>query len=53
MMLQVHDELVLEAPESVAEQARDFLVSRMESAMELDVPLVVDASISSNWFDAK
>ncbi len=53
MMLQVHDELVLEAPESVAEKARDFLVTRMESAMELDVPLVVDASISSNWFDAK
>ncbi|MDG2424839.1 MAG: DNA polymerase I [Phycisphaerales bacterium] len=53
LILQVHDELVLETPEVTAEAARDFLVETMESAMDLEVPLVVDASISSNWFDAK
>ncbi|MEL6797515.1 MAG: DNA polymerase, partial [Planctomycetota bacterium] len=51
MLLQIHDELVFEADEASAEDAKALIVERMGSAMELDVPLKVDASISSNWFD--
>ncbi|MEO1718416.1 MAG: DNA polymerase, partial [Planctomycetota bacterium] len=51
MLLQIHDELVFEANEAAAEDAKALIVERMASAMELDVPLKVDASISSNWFD--
>ncbi|MDG2094541.1 MAG: DNA polymerase I [Phycisphaerales bacterium] len=53
LILQVHDELVLECPLESSQSVRDYLVERMESAMKLDVPMVVDASISSNWYDAK
>jgi len=53
LVLQVHDELVVEAPESVADEARDVLVTCMEQAMSLSVPIVVDASVSKSWYDAK
>ena len=53
MLLQIHDELVFEAPETTAEAAKDLIVERMEAAMELTVPLKADAGISGNWFDAK
>ena len=53
MVLQVHDELVVESPRSTAEEARDLLVACMEGAMSLDVPIVVDVSVSASWYDAK
>lgn len=53
MILQIHDELVFEAPTTTAEQARDIIVARMETAMNIDVPLRVDATIAANWFDGK
>ena len=53
MLLQIHDELVFEADEAVAEDARALIVERMASAMDLDVPLRVDASVSRNWFEGK
>ena len=53
LILQVHDELVIECPRKSAKQVESFLVERMESAMELSIPLIVDASISDNWFEAK
>ncbi len=53
MLLQIHDELVFETPESLAEQTRDLVVDRMQQAMTLDVPLVADAAISNNWHEAK
>lgn len=53
MLLQIHDELVFEAPREVAERARALIVERMEQAMELDVPLKVEASVSANWFEGK
>ena len=46
-------ELVFESPKPVAEDAMKLIVQRMESAMELDVPLVVEASASGNWFEGK
>lgn len=53
MLLQIHDELVFESPAGVADGAMRVIVSRMESAMELDVPLVVEAAASGNWFEGK
>jgi len=53
MLLQIHDELVFESPKDVADEAMKLIVTRMESAMELDVPLVVDAAASGNWFEGK
>ncbi|MEO0483463.1 MAG: DNA polymerase [Planctomycetota bacterium] len=53
MLIQIHDELVFEAPEETAETARTLIVARMEAAMALDVPLVVDSSIAVNWYDGK
>jgi DNA polymerase-1 len=53
MILQVHDELVFEAPpDELAEL--DVLVRReMEHAAELDVPLVVDIGTGANWLETK
>ena len=53
MLLQIHDELVFEAPEDQAEAVQAFVAQRMEAAMELKVPLVVDAARSTSWIDAK
>jgi DNA polymerase-1 len=53
MLLQIHDELVLEAPETQAEPVRKLVARRMESAMTLKVPLVVGSAYSSSWIDVK
>lgn len=53
MLLQIHDELVLEAPRESAEAVRGYLVDRMEHAMSLTVPLKVDSAIAESWIDAK
>ena len=53
MLMQVHDELLVEAPLVEVEQASQILKREMESAVELDVPLVVDVGIADNWMDAK
>lgn len=53
MLLQIHDELVFEAPEKVGEQLRQLVTTRMESAMHLSVPLKADSSIGKNWFEGK
>ncbi|HEY3935365.1 MAG TPA: DNA polymerase I [Gemmatimonadales bacterium] len=53
MLLQVHDELVIEAPEAEAEVAAQLVKEHMEGAATLDVPLVVSVGIGKNWVDAK
>ena len=53
MLLQIHDELVFECPQSAADAAQSFAVERMPSAMDLSVPLVVDTARSTIWIDAK
>ncbi len=52
MILQVHDELVFEAPIEEVELAKSIIVNAMESAMTLSVPLKVEAGIGDNWLDA-
>ncbi len=53
MLLQIHDELVFEAPRPDAEPLRSFVVDRMEHAMNLVVPLKVGSAIGTSWIDAK
>jgi DNA polymerase-1 len=49
LILQIHDELLLEAPEAEAERALGLVKETMEGALVLDVPLVADARIGRNW----
>ncbi len=53
MLLQIHDELVFEAPAEQDAKVQALVRLRMESAMELRVPLVVQTASSTNWIDAK
>ncbi|MGH7583285.1 MAG: DNA polymerase I [Gemmatimonadales bacterium] len=53
MVLQVHDELVIEAPAAEAADAAQIVREHMEGAAHLDVPLVVTVGIGDNWVDAK
>lgn len=52
LLLQVHDELLVEAPEDEAEAVAATMRSVMESAVELTVPLKVDVGIGNNWAEA-
>jgi DNA polymerase I len=53
LLLQVHDELILEAPKSELEKLQEIVSDVMENAVELKVPLKVDVAYGSTWFDAK
>ncbi len=53
LLMQVHDELLVEAPAEEASKASQLLKQEMESAVQLDVPLVADVGIGDNWMDAK
>lgn len=53
LILQVHDELLLEAPEDEAAEASEILKTCMENAVELKVPLTVDVHTGKSWYDAK
>jgi DNA polymerase-1 len=53
LLMQVHDELLVEAPESEVKKASEVLKREMENAVQLDVPLVADVGIGDNWMDAK
>jgi len=53
MLLQVHDELVLEAPPDEVDAASEIVRSAMEDAASLSVPLVVDLGVGENWVEAK
>ena len=53
LILQVHDELILEAPEDEAERAAALLREEMEHAAELRVPLVAEAKIGRSWYETK
>ena len=52
IVLQVHDELLLEVPEQELSEVREILVSSMENAMKLPVPFLVEAKSGKNWEEA-
>jgi len=53
LLLQVHDELLVEAPAAEARDVADLVKKHMEGAAQLSVPLVADVGIGGNWLDAK
>jgi DNA polymerase-1 len=53
MLLQVHDELVFEAPPEEVDRVRTLVKAEMENVHKLDVPLLVDVGVGDNWRDAK
>ena len=53
LLLQVHDELVLEAPPDEVDEVVRIVRSEMEGAADLKVPLTVDIGLGPNWLDAK
>ncbi len=53
LVLQVHDELIVECPEGEAEQIKDLLTREMTAVAELKVPLVADANVGKTWGEAK
>lgn len=53
LLLQVHDELLLELPEEEVEAVRPLLVNTMMNAVQLDVPLKVGTSTGANWLELK
>jgi DNA polymerase-1 len=53
LVLQVHDELLLEVPESEVKKVRDLVRGEMCGAYDLDPPLAVDIGVGENWAEAK
>ena len=53
LVLQVHDELIVECPESEAENVAKLLTEEMENVVRLSVPLTADAHWGKNWLEAK
>ena len=53
MLVQVHDELLLEVPENELSQVKNILKESMEQAVQLQVPLTIDINAGKNWAEAK
>lgn len=53
MLLQVHDELIFEAPDDEIERLEKLVPQVMDQAVSLEVPLKVESSHGSTWFDTK
>jgi DNA polymerase-1 len=53
LVLQIHDELLFEGPESEVDQASKIVAAEMAGAYEMDPPLEVDVASGENWLEAK
>ena len=53
LLLQVHDELIIECPEGLSQTVAELVSTQMQNIAELAVPLVAEAKIGKNWFEAK
>ncbi len=53
MILQVHDELILDVPEEEVEQIRELVTGEMQQALPLKVPVAVETAVGTNWADCK
>lgn len=53
IVLQVHDEMMIEAVEEEKEEIKDIMKQSMESAIDLQVPLIADIAEAKNWYDCK
>ena len=53
LILQIHDELIIEAPENEVEKASEILQREMENAYKFNVPIITDLRCGKTWFDTK
>ena len=53
IILQIHDELLIETEKSELEEVKDLLVNCMENVIKLKVPLKAEVSVGNNWYEAK
>ena len=53
LLLQVHDELIVECPEEIAEKVALLVSTQMQEVAKLSVPLVAEAKIGKSWYEAK
>jgi len=53
LIMQVHDELIVECPVEEAERVERLLAEEMQSVMDLAVPLIAEAHSGKNWLEAK
>ena len=53
LLLQVHDELIVECPEAIAREVAELVSREMEQVASLKVPLTAEAKIGKSWFEAK
>ena len=53
IVLQVHDEMMIDADISETEQIKQIIKEKMETAVKLKVPLIVEVSEANNWYDCK
>ena len=53
LLLQVHDELIIECPEAIASQVADLISKEMEQVASLSVPLIAESKWGNSWYDAK
>jgi DNA polymerase-1 len=53
LVLQIHDELLFEAPDDEVEAASEIIVREMATAFAMDPPLEVDCGVGRNWLEAK
>ena len=53
LILQVHDELIVETAEDELQEVKDLLISTMEKAISLIIPLKVDVEVGDSWYDTK
>ena len=53
LLLQVHDELLVEADQTEVEQVKKILTEEMQGAAELSVTLEIDMHTGNNWYEAK
>ena len=53
IVLQVHDEMMIEAPLAEAEKVKEIVKTEMEGAIKLNVPLIAEVSEAENWYECK
>ena len=52
MIMQVHDELNFNVPEAEIDRVRTIVVSEMQNAVHLSIPLIADCGVGKNWLEA-
>lgn len=53
IVLQVHDEMMIETPLEEAKEVKKIVKNQMENAIKLKVPLIADVSEADNWYECK